>query len=764
MRLQSLFHFSFYLTLALAGACLTLPSVFFLWWMPLCLGAAIAFFYLAWRYEGVWVLSETAANQIGVFIAVGAAGWILFQVPRSVEQLAAGGVNWPAGLLPHLGPLLMILLIVKLFRPKRLPDYWVIQTMGLMMVALAAVLADERGFGILMTLYFVSLVWSLATYYLVRERVLVASGVTPQQAPLFGGNAIERKDPVPWSLWGVPRATLWTMTVALFGLLLFLCAPRQGQTQWNARQLSTGGSASSKTGAEAGIDLNRIGYVELSDDPAFNVTVRDSIGQVQDPANIRHWRQETLEVYSGGRWYPQRRVRESEVHPGVNSGMPAARPAPEQPAHDQWLITFEVKPSAAGGLVLAEPVDADLGIGLDPRIDNRLQSLSFFSFPEGFDTFVASGNPTRNRIYSYSQVVTARGEQRLTPARGISEAFSATLAKYPAPPALTGWTRELLLRLPGLNDDERRLNDRQQLDEQHHARVAEALSDYLTRSGEYRYTLELRRKDTTLDATVDFLINVKEGHCERFAGGLALMLRSLGVRCRVVKGYLGGELDESGHGIVRKSHAHTWVQALVPGERPGELHWLTLDPSPLTAAPDGVLASWWNWFNENLLDSRIFWRQFIVEYAPEQQLDLLDALREMVTSKRGWLKLSLLAVAGIMLLAGPRLGRRLVWAARQWWNAPSRSTTASVPFFAELLRLLHRYGPWLPEPGQTPREFAAQVAGALETERKSGDIAGVPCRVVDAYYQVWYGGRPLDAAQRAEIDQLLSHLRTRLAK
>ena len=98
-----------------------LPSAFFLPWLPIFVIGILGLLYVAWRHEGAWILSDTAANHLGVFIAVGAAGWILFQIPRSENDLIVGGVNWPAGLLPHLGPLLMILLIVKLFRPNACP-------------------------------------------------------------------------------------------------------------------------------------------------------------------------------------------------------------------------------------------------------------------------------------------------------------------------------------------------------------------------------------------------------------------------------------------------------------------------------------------------------------------------------------------------------------------------------------------------------------------------------------------------------------------
>ena len=47
---------------------------------------------------------------------------------------------------------------------------------------------------------------------------------------------------------------------------------------------------------------------------------------------------------------------------------------------------------------------------------------------------------------------------------------------------------------------------------------------------------------------MDFLVNVKQGHCERFASALALMLRSQGIPSRVVVGFRGViALHDHGH-------------------------------------------------------------------------------------------------------------------------------------------------------------------------------------------------------------------------
>lgn len=756
MRLEALFHFSFYLTLALAAVCLALPSTFFLPWMPLFVLAMLALLFLAWRCEGAWVLSEMAANHLGVFIAIGAAGWILFQIPRSEDDLVVTGVNWPAGLLPHLGPLLMILLVVKLFRPKRLPDYWVIQTMGLMMVTLAAVLADHHTFGLFLMLYLASLVWSLALYYPVRERALVDAALAANHVPLFGRAAAQAPLLVPWRLWGLPRTAQWTCTIALVGFAIFLAAPRQGQSQWNARQLSTVSGASVKSGGEAGIDLNRIGTIELSEEPAFSVTVRDHEGRPQTPAAIGRWRMEVLELYAGGRWYPFANSREVLGRRGVQTVIPAAEPEPAQLREGELLVTFQVKPSIAGGLVLAEPLDLDLGIGLAPRLNDEPQRMGFFAVLQGCDTFVPATTQNRRKTYTYSQVIQAPMDDRLLPAANIQQDYASYLA-FQGAPALITWTKDLLQRLPRLSDDDRMLDGNGRLPAAAHAKVAQALCDHLAHSGEYTYSLELRRQARDMDPTVDFLMNVKEGHCERYAGGLALMLRALGVRCRIVKGYLGGEMDEEGQGLVRLSGAHTWVQALAPGET-SEWQWLMLDPTPSSSTQENALVSWWRWSKENLFDSRVFWRQFIMEYTPEQQGEVLGRFAESLASKRGLLVLLCLSGAAAAVVVGPRMGRRWSVAMRGWWTRSATQAAARLRFFEDFLRLVQRHRGLSLQPGQTPREFASQLSVLLQQRLETRSLSQAPEQVVACYYQTRFGGSDLTVQERQEIEKMVAAL------
>src|SRR5437016_4993196 len=116
MILQSAFCLSFYVTLGLACSCLASAELFFFDWMGIFLMMTLAIILLAYAAEGRWSINQAAANIVALLIAVGAAGWIIFNLPRTEEDLIRGGVPWPAGLLPHVGPLLALLLLLRLFR------------------------------------------------------------------------------------------------------------------------------------------------------------------------------------------------------------------------------------------------------------------------------------------------------------------------------------------------------------------------------------------------------------------------------------------------------------------------------------------------------------------------------------------------------------------------------------------------------------------------------------------------------------------------
>lgn len=104
------------------------------------------------------------------------------------------------------------------------------------------------------------------------------------------------------------------------------------------------------------------------------------------------------------------------------------------------------------------------------------------------------------------------------------------------------------------------------------------LTDHL--QSHYRYARTFPRPRRR-DPVMFFLEEVKAGHCEYFAGALALLGRAAGVQTRVVGGYRVAERNPlTGEWIVRERNAHAWVEAV--GD---DGHWRTWDATPGDALP-----------------------------------------------------------------------------------------------------------------------------------------------------------------------------------
>lgn len=99
-----------------------------------------------------------------------------------------------------------------------------------------------------------------------------------------------------------------------------------------------------------------------------------------------------------------------------------------------------------------------------------------------------------------------------------------------------------------------------------------------------------------------FLFVEKTGYCDHFSTALAVLLRTVGIPSRWVKGFAPGEESVSGEPgagesegmrtvVVRNKHAHSWVEAYI-----APYGWVTLEPTPGFAggfrpAADGVTAA-----------------------------------------------------------------------------------------------------------------------------------------------------------------------------
>jgi hypothetical protein len=373
------------------------------------------------------------------------------------------------------------------------------------------------------------------------------------------------------------------------------------------------------------------------------------------------------------------------------------------------------------------------------------------------------------------------GQEELTAPRWLlyPDSYYTNIHVYPLP-TLRSWSEELLKRLAadrrfGLTPDLLRPGAAEApLRAENHEAIAHALEQFFGTSGEYTYSLDLRRSGRQHDPTLDFLLVVKHGHCERFAGGLALVLRSLGIPTRIVNGFRGAEHQGEGHYLVRQSHAHSWVEALVPARRlRGKRCWVALDPTPASPSAERTGLDWSTLWGEGLKRVQMLWRSFIVDFSPDQQYEALHGLWAFLapgegrTSLGDWVKNSyrgrfwtkpgfwiLTSLAGLLLLGVVRRIRRRRLKA-------GRAPNTGSGFYGRMLAILARRCGLQPEPAQTPREVA-EAARQLLRQRpgtaERTELSDLPVHVAALFYRARFGHEDLSSDELRETDGALDEL------
>jgi transglutaminase-like putative cysteine protease len=210
-----------------------------------------------------------------------------------------------------------------------------------------------------------------------------------------------------------------------------------------------------------------------------------------------------------------------------------------------------------------------------------------------------------------------------------------------------------------------------------------------------------------------FLFEQREGYCDYFASSMVVMLRSLGVPARWVRGYAGGEFDiERGVYVVRENVAHSWPEVYFPG-----FGWERFEPTPAsyTAVPlrplTGALGA-----DPSALDGPLGSFGDAPNPADFEELD--PGLEEFVpnpgvggaaTPNPNAAERTFSIVAGIILLlalsAAALYGR---WRYELRGLAGARRAYAAMEFLASWSGLGQ-------DAHQTPREYAAQLAATLPT-------------------------------------------------
>lgn len=195
-----------------------------------------------------------------------------------------------------------------------------------------------------------------------------------------------------------------------------------------------------------------------------------------------------------------------------------------------------------------------------------------------------------------------------------------------------------------------------------------------------------------------FLFEGRRGHCEFFAGSLAVLLRLADVPARMVGGYLPDRLRRgSDRLLVRESNAHTWVEVWL-GPRSG---WKVFDPTPGEGIPGGGSGTV-SWVRSVWDEIELVWDRWILTFGLGDQIAVLESALTWAGRTARAAGPSLMGATGVILLLW--LGLRRARRRRKRLHAGPAARRLKA-----FERRLGRVGAD-PGPAATPREIARAAA------------------------------------------------------
>lgn len=324
--------------------------------------------------------------------------------------------------------------------------------------------------------------------------------------------------------------------------------------------------------------------------------------------------------------------------------------------------------------------------------------------------------------YEIVSVINVAGEEAL---RQAGEA-------YPA------WVRERYLKLPrSVPDRVRALAIDLTAAEPTAYDRAEAIETYLR---QIPYSLDVPLPPVNRDVSDYFLFDLKRGFCDYSATAMVVLARAAGLPARYVMGYATGRYNGSTQQyLVTEAEAHSWVEVFFP-----EYGWVIFEPT----------------------GSRPAIQRGAAGVAPVQTPAVSPTESGYQPPfQPGNLPWRMILIGG--LLGAASLALMSLTASRLWTSAlrPAAAVRA-------IYRQLRRRGAGLeipPQPGQTPHEFSAEMAGRLKS---IGQITGLGTtleagisdlgQLTDVYVAAAYGPNPPQAQDKEKALRAWDRLRWRL--
>lgn len=768
-------------------------------WMPLAMLAAAMLAVWLTDFTGLFAVSPSVANALRLMVLA----WCLLTLHLDRHALVM-----------QVAQLLIVLQAIVLFQRKDPRTYWHLAELSLLQVVVAALLTQGLLFGVLLVVFLVIGLAAMALLFLYQEqeRCRTENDAShrrePDASPRREPDASHRREPdashrrepvvpdlsrrlepaiggrLPWLAQpaefsaaplrlGVDReffARLLRMAgVSLvLSAIAFFLVPRLRHESWRG----AGMGARATVGFNDRMRLGELGRINQDRQEVLRMELIR--GYSEERYLVRgevYLRGAIVNTYRNGAWeYRPATVALSDV--------------PTRP----WAVGLEMGDEVVRQRIQVEPLDRSELFCVWPFAIPKDQ-MNRVTLDAVSQRLLRAEAPPRTR-FEFELLTTAFVHNEQTAVvpnyEGLSTQVEALL-QMPRLPKLDALAWQWFVDTNASYDDR--------------YVIATSLERKLRDSGEFQYSLRGQARDPALDPIEDFLTQNRVGHCEYYATALALMLRSLGVPCRVVIGFRADEWNDLGQFYtVRQSHAHAWVEAyLKPGQVPSQVKqgandprwdrgaWLRLDPTPAGDPEDSAFrrvssSKWFDWLD-------YLWNNYVLDMdRPRQQETIYRPVAGMVRSAldqvlegQWWSELAaaaqarlgvwwqllalilgvvLLALVGLMVYLVSRLvrlGSGGVFRLFARSAAAGDGAAAVVQFYRRFEVALAARGLVRP-PHQTQREFALAIGPELALRTGDPRLADGAAEIAAAFYQVRFGGQPLDKTQAQAVEQALAQL------
>jgi hypothetical protein len=269
--------------------------------------------------------------------------------------------------------------------------------------------------------------------------------------------------------------------------------------------------------------------------------------------------------------------------------------------------------------------------------------------------------------------------------------------------------------------------------------VARRIESHLQKNYTYRIGAPALKR---VDALDDFLFDKREGHCERFASALALLLRMHNIPTRIAIGYVPGPQSRfSEWRQVRFKDAHAWTEAWFPEEG-----WKSFDATP--GGGGGEDGYGLTHFIESL---DLVWYSHVITFDGSSQREILTQAMGALGELPGFARRNAGIFLGILGLGFAPWLWRLARASGGFRASGARPRQGVDHFYARMLRILEKRGYEMPL-DRTPLEFL----GDLER-------ASIPCieeirEITRRFCESRYGEQEITVAEAQLLEKELAGL------